>query len=126
SWSGAQQFCIDLGISGLQSGLTLMQFANNLALLRLCHPPTLDEMTEVLALRDHQTKGAVQGLILMGLLPNAWTPDLAEIADALERLGNHLGCWLHAPNQDLISFSEFRYFHIENFLCKVLRWYNHL
>jgi hypothetical protein len=104
----------------------MMQFANNLALLCLCHPPTVGEMSDVLSRPEHREKGAIRGLCHLGLLSDAKLADKDEIKKALELLHSHLDQHLCKEFKAFIRWEGFGYLHIEHFLCKIGRWLREL
>jgi hypothetical protein len=122
TWTAARNFAKNTQIKGFASGLTPMQFANNLAILGICKPPSSEEMADVLRLKDHRNKGAVKGLVYLKLLPDTDSVDKMEIQQALETLHTHFTNHLSEDDKSLIDYERVPFIIIEHLLCKVIRW----
>ncbi|KAL1726296.1 hypothetical protein EV714DRAFT_174191, partial [Schizophyllum commune] len=101
-----------LRISGAQSGVTLMQLANNCVLLNLCQPPSVDDMA-VMALTVN--RGATAGMRALGLYPNSRATYIA----AFRLIHNYLDSHLSGADQATLSFDPI---FVEHLLCKVQRF----
>jgi hypothetical protein len=120
SWQSAYDFVVGLGLSPFGSGVTPMQFANTLALLGLCLPPTVEEMARCIN-ADHHPKGAIRGLKQLGFnidaKPNEW------VIAALQCVYDHLEHDLSFADKHELGFLfGFGAMFIEHLLCKISRF----
>ncbi|KAK7027802.1 hypothetical protein R3P38DRAFT_3190887 [Favolaschia claudopus] len=113
SWADALQFIIDLKVVGFQSGLTPLQFANNLVFLGICTPPAPEEVGAWIA--SNKTLGAYNGLTLLGFNLTGY----ASIVAAYLMVYNHLDTYLCADDKKRLGFGAL---FVEHLLCKVGRW----
>jgi hypothetical protein len=107
--------CKKLKLHGFNDGLTNLQFANNLASLDLCQPPTIDEIAGWIY--RHQTKGAFKGLLAMGFKlkgrPEHWTKA------AFQCVYDHISATLSPEDRAELRFGTI---FVEHILCKVSRF----
>ncbi|KAK6977795.1 hypothetical protein R3P38DRAFT_2581081 [Favolaschia claudopus] len=114
SWADALKFIIDLKVLGFQSGLTPLQFANNLVFLGICTPPAPEEVGAWIA--SNKTLGAYNGLTQLGFNLNT---GYASIVAAYLVVYNHLDTHLCDDDKKRLGFGTL---FVEHLLCKVGRW----
>jgi hypothetical protein len=117
SWKSAYDFVVGLGLSPFGSGVTPMQFANTLALLGLCLPPTVEEMAKCIN-TDHHPKCTICGLKQLGFnidaKPNEWV--IAAFQCVYDHLKHDLS---FADKHELGFLFGFGAMFIEHLLCKI-------
>jgi hypothetical protein len=113
SWASALRFILDLKVLGFQSGLTPLQFANNLVFLGICDPPTSEEVASWIA--DNKSLGAYNGLVRLGFSLTGY----ASIVAAYMVVYNHLDTHLSVDDKRQLGFGAL---FVEHVLCKVGRW----
>ncbi|KAI0042409.1 hypothetical protein FA95DRAFT_1477574, partial [Auriscalpium vulgare] len=99
-----------------QSGLTPLQFANNLCILGICEEPSLSNMTFWIS--KHRNLGAFAGLHALGFNVvekdgHAWVQ--AAFKCVYDHLNNHL-------TQEQKAELHFGVIFVEHILCKIVRW----
>ncbi|KAK6981348.1 hypothetical protein R3P38DRAFT_3234369 [Favolaschia claudopus] len=108
SWADALRFILDLKVLGFQSGLTPLQFANNLVFLGICMPPSPEEVGAWIA--SNKTLGAFNGLTHLGFnLSTGYTSVVAA----------YLMVYNHLDTHQRLGFGTL---FVEHLLCKVGRW----
>lgn len=113
SWADALRFILELKVLDFQSGLTPLQFANNLVFLGICTPPTADEVSSWIA--SNKSLGAYNGLIQLGFSLIGY----ASIVSAYMVVHNHLETHLSDDDKKRLGFGSL---FVEHVLCKVGRW----
>lgn len=103
-----------LQIQGFKdSGLTVMQTANDLALAGIIQPPSLKELA--LWIWQHPNLGAFHGLERIGFhLCNS-----EAVLIALTSIYEHLDQWLTLKDKECLGFGTVA---VEHFLCKTEQW----
>ncbi|KAL1685215.1 hypothetical protein GGG16DRAFT_66752, partial [Schizophyllum commune] len=101
-----------LRITGVQSGITLMQAANNCTLLGLCQPPSVEDMA-IIALSIN--RGATAGMQALGLAPR----DRPAYIAAFRLIYHYLDSHLSDQDKETLSFNPI---FVEHLLCKVQRF----
>ena len=116
SWSTVLKWAIDTKRPFLRSGLTLLQFVNNLALYGICRHPTPDEMSSFIS--KHGEKGAFRGLNALGF--NVDKPNRSEwVRAAFSIVHDHLDEHLSAEDKETLRFGAM---FVEHVLCKITRY----
>jgi len=109
------ELCGKLKLHGFKTGLTSLQFANNLVSLGLCQPPTVDEIAQWIF--EHKDKGAFKGLLALGFKidgrPAQWTKA------AFQCVHDHLSATLSQEDCNELRYGTI---FIEHILCKVSRF----
>ncbi|KAJ6530964.1 hypothetical protein DFH09DRAFT_1409640 [Mycena vulgaris] len=113
SWSSALTFILDLKILGFQSGLTPLQFANNLVFLGICDAPDAYEVANWIA--SNKSLRAYNGLVRLGFSLTGY----ASIIAAYMVVYKHLDTNLSADDKQCLGFGTL---FVEHLLCKVGRW----
>ncbi|KAJ6563441.1 hypothetical protein DFH09DRAFT_1279006 [Mycena vulgaris] len=113
SWSSALTFILDLKILGFQSGLTPLQFTNNLVFLGICDAPDAYEVANWIA--SNKSLGAYNGLVRLGFSLTGY----ASIIAAYMVVYKHLDTNLSADDKQCLGFGTL---FVEHLLCKVGRW----
>lgn len=121
SWQSAYDLVVGLGLSPFGSGVTPMQFANVMALLGLCLPPTAMEMARCINLSQIDPKGAIRGLEQLGFniksKPNEW------VQAAIQCIYDHFDSDLtFADKYELGFLFGFGVMFVEHILCKIARY----
>lgn len=112
-WKEALDFVQGLGIKGFTSGLTSLQFANNLWVAKIVADPSPDEMVSWLwANRD---LGATRGLVHLGFQLKTFKDFHAAFLIVYGHLNEHLS----TEDKNILHFSVI---FVEHLLCKVSRW----
>ncbi|KII88046.1 hypothetical protein PLICRDRAFT_30508 [Plicaturopsis crispa FD-325 SS-3] len=113
-------FAQELCISGLTSGLTPLQFANNMAILHICEPPTSRSLAHWIW--KNKGKGAFRGLQALGFRLTAKSPQ-SYVQVAFNLVLEHLDRHLSAQDKATLGFTAaFAPMIVEHILCKVRRW----
>ncbi|KAJ6494114.1 hypothetical protein C8R47DRAFT_1070041 [Mycena vitilis] len=113
TWADALRFILDLKVLGFQSGLTPLQFANNLVFLGICTPPSAEEVGSWIA--SNKGLGAYNGLVQLGFALTGH----ASIVAAYTVVYNHLNAHLSCDDKRILGFGTL---FVEHVLCKVGRW----
>jgi hypothetical protein len=113
SWSSALRFILDLNVLGFQSGLTPLQFANNLVFLGICDAPDPFEVANWIA--SNKSLGAYNGLVKLGFSLTGY----ASIDIAYTAVYKHLEANLSDDDKERLGFGTL---FVEHLLCKVGRW----
>ncbi|KAJ6622853.1 hypothetical protein B0H10DRAFT_1787539, partial [Mycena sp. CBHHK59/15] len=116
SWAEALELVQQLGFDGVKdSGLTTLQFANNLVLLGICRPPTADEMA--IWISENPKLGAFKALKALGF--NLAENDLLLTRIAFRVVYDHFENFLIPADKLLLGFGAI---FVEHVLCKITRW----
>ncbi|KAF8177321.1 hypothetical protein K438DRAFT_1606436 [Mycena galopus ATCC 62051] len=116
SWTATIAMIRSLGIPGIKGlGLTTLQLANNLALLKICSPPSAAEMGAWIA--ENPGLGAFKGLVLLGF--NIRASDPLTTRAAFQICYDHCDRYLSKEDKELLGFGAI---FVEHLLCKVQRW----
>ncbi|KAE9400000.1 hypothetical protein BT96DRAFT_788153, partial [Gymnopus androsaceus JB14] len=118
SFSYTLKFIYNLDLDGFRTGLTAFQTAINLCLLRLCLPPSLEEITKFIS--QNPGLGAYNGLVELGFC----IANKSDIRCALHMVHDHLLRHLSSSDWTLLHFSTHAWMLIEHILCKVSRYTN--
>ncbi|KAJ7710718.1 hypothetical protein B0H17DRAFT_914952 [Mycena rosella] len=113
SSASALRFILDLKVLGFQTGLTLLQFANNLVFLGICEAPAAEEVAGWIA--SNSTLGAYNGLLRLGFSLMGY----ASIVAAYMSVYDHLERNLSEDDKKCLGFGTL---FVEHLLCKVGRW----
>ncbi|KAJ6532929.1 hypothetical protein DFH09DRAFT_863561, partial [Mycena vulgaris] len=113
SWGSALRFILDLHVLGFQTGLTPLQFANNLVFLGICNPPAPEEVASWIA--SNKSLGAYNGLVKLGFSLAGYS----SIVAAYMVVYNHLQTNLSDDDKQRLGFGSL---FVEHILCKVGRW----
>ncbi|KAJ7701592.1 hypothetical protein B0H17DRAFT_1128365 [Mycena rosella] len=113
SWASALRFILDLRVLGFQSGLTPLQFTNNLVFLGICNAPDPYEVANWIA--SNKSLGAYNGLLRLGFALTGY----ASIVITYMVVYNHLETYLSADDKQRLGFGTL---FVEHLLCKVGRW----
>jgi hypothetical protein len=110
-----EKLMAEMKLNGFKTGLTKLQFANNLVSLGLCRPPTVGEIAAWI--HKNPEKGAFKGLVALGFniegRPEHWTKAAFQV------VLDHLSSTLCLEDQDLLIFGTI---FLEHILCKVSRF----
>ena len=112
-WREALDFVQSLGIKGFSSGLTPLQFANNLWVTGIVGDPSAIDM--VSWLQANRDLGAARGLRQLGFQLNTFKDFLA----AFLVVHGHLEENLSTEDKEILHFGVI---FIEHLLCKISRW----
>ncbi|PPQ74217.1 hypothetical protein CVT24_001131 [Panaeolus cyanescens] len=115
SWTEAYHLLIGLQISGFQSGLTVFQCANNLALAGICMRPTTSELACWIG--KNRNLGAWRGLKTLGF--HIDDKKGCAVFAAFTTLYQHLDRSLSDSDKQVIDFGPM---FLEHLLCKVSRY----
>ena len=113
SWKDAIDFVQGLGIKGFTSGLTSLQFANNLWVAGIVGDPSAFDMASWLYV--NRDLGAARGLKHLGLQPETFKDFYA----AFLVIHGHLDEHLSMEDKEILHFSVI---FVEHLLCKISRW----
>lgn len=120
SWASALRFIIDLKILGFQTGLTPLQFANNLVFLGICTPPAPEEVASWIA--SNKTLGAYNGLVKLGFQLTGYDSIVAAYMVVYNHLDMYLSTYVRADDKGDKERLGFGSLFVEHVLCKVGRW----
>ena len=112
-WREALHFVQSLGIKGFTSGLTPLQFANNLWVAGIVAEPSAIDMVSWLQI--NRDLGASRGLQHPGFQLN--TPK--DFLAAFLVVHGHLDEYLSIEDKDILHFGVI---FVEHLLCKISRW----
>ncbi|KAJ7734871.1 hypothetical protein B0H16DRAFT_1577418 [Mycena metata] len=113
SWADGLRFILDLRVVGFQSGLTPLQFANNLVFLGICQAPEPQEVADWIA--SNKSLGAYNGLVKLGFVLTGYSSIIAAYMIVFQ----HLDTYLSGADKAALGFSAL---FVEHLLCKVGRW----
>ncbi|KAJ7704837.1 hypothetical protein B0H17DRAFT_920968, partial [Mycena rosella] len=99
-----------LKVFGFQTGLTPLQFANNLVFLGICEAPAAEEVAGWIA--SNKTLGAYNGLLRLGFSLTGY----ASIVAAYMSVYDHLERNLSKDDKKCLGFGTL---FVEHLLCKV-------
>ena len=112
-WRDALEFVQGLGIKGFASGLTPLQFANNLRVAGIVTDPSAPDMVSWLYI--NRELGATKGLQYLGFKPKTFRGFLAAFLVVHGHLDEHLS----AEDKSILHFGVI---FTEHLLCKISRW----
>ena len=112
-WKDALEFVQSLGIKGFASGLTPLQFANNLKIAGIVADPSAPDMVSWLYI--NRELGATKGLQYLGFQPKTFRGFLAAFLVVHDHLDEHLS----ADDKSILHFGVI---FTEHLLCKISRW----
>ena len=113
SWRAALDFVQSLQIKGFCSGLTPLQFANNLCIAGIVAEPSGKDMIEWLY--TNRELGASKGLQHLGFKPNTFRDFHATFLTVY----GHLDKYLSTEDKQILHFGVI---FVEHLLCKISRW----
>ncbi|KAJ7716201.1 hypothetical protein B0H16DRAFT_1614389 [Mycena metata] len=113
TWADGLKFILDLRVVGFQSGLTPLQFANNLVFLGICQAPNPHEVADWIA--SNKSLGAYNGLVKLGFVLTGYSSIIAAYMIVFQ----HLDTYLSGADKAALGFSAL---FVEHLLCKVGRW----
>jgi len=121
TYHSAVEFISNCNIVPFQSGLTQLQFVNNLALMGICQHPSVHDMS--LWIFKHQRLGAYAGLQQLGFKLHGerkgkqhW---VTWVKAAFQCVYDHLDIHLCQDDKDELKFGVI---FVEHLLCKLGRW----
>lgn len=113
TWAEGLRFILDLKVIGFQSGLTPLQFANNLVFLGICQAPEPQEVADWIS--SNKSLGAYNGLVKLGFVLTGYS----SIVAAYMIVFHHLDVYLTDADKQALGFGAL---FVEHLLCKVGRW----
>ncbi|PPR04901.1 hypothetical protein CVT24_007176 [Panaeolus cyanescens] len=121
TWTTAYHMLVNLQIRGFQTGLTVFQCANNLALLGICREPTCTEL--VTWISKHKHLGAWKAIKTLDFVTDSRQqgskqPNLSIYA-IFYILWKHLDDSLTDSDKQILGFGPM---FVEHLLCKVRRY----
>lgn len=113
TWKGALEFLYSLHIRGFQSGLTVFQLANNMALLDIVSMPEAYDIADWI--HDNAHLGASGGLKFLGFHMDT----CGAVRCAFDCVFSHLDQYMTDADKKLAGFGTI---FVEHILCKIVRW----
>jgi len=121
TYHSAMEFISNCNIIPFQSGLTQLQFVNNLAFMGICQHPSVHDMS--LWIIKHQRLGAYAGLKQLGFKLHAEKKakqhSVIWVKAAFQCVYDHLDIHLCQDDKDELKFGVI---FLEHLLCKLVRW----